>query len=82
MEEVAKMKEKLFYNKENANLKLSEELLSETKVYCEDYKEFLNNCKTERKTCAYSEKLAKEKGFEPFSKEKKYNSKDKVYFLY
>ena len=81
MEEVAKMKKELFYNKENANLKLSDDLLNATKIYCEDYKEFLNNCKTERKTCEFSEKLAKEKGFEPFSKNKKYNPGDKVYFV-
>ena len=81
MEEVIKMKKELFYNKENANLKLSEDLLNATRIYCEDYKEFLNNCKTERKTCEFSEKLAKEKGFEPFSKNKKYNPGDKVYFV-
>ena len=63
MEEVAKMKEKLFYNKENANLKLSEELLSETKVYCEDYKEFLNNCKTKKKNLCLFWKTCKRKRF-------------------
>ena len=39
----------MFYEKENANLKLTEEFLSETKVYCEDYKEFLNNCKIKKR---------------------------------
>ncbi len=81
MEEVAKMKEDLFYKRENGNLKLSDELLKRAKDYCEEYKEFLNNCKTERKTCEYSEKLAKENGFEMFSKEKKYKPGDKAYFI-
>jgi len=32
--------------------------------FCEGYKEFLSECKTERKTVAYAEKKAKEAGFE------------------
>ena len=81
MEEIEKMKEELFFKRENGNLKLSDELLERAKDYCEDYKTFLNLCKTERRTCEYSEILAKEKGFEVFSKEKTYQPGDKAYFI-
>ena len=81
MEEIEKMKEKLFFKRENGNLKLSDELLEKAKDYCEDYKKFLNLCKTERRTCEYSEILAKEKGFEIFSKDKTYKPGDKAYFI-
>lgn len=80
-EEIKNLKEKLFVKRENVNLKLSEELLKEAKEYCEEYKDFLNNCKTERKACEYAEKMAKEKGFELFSKDKKYNPGDRAYFV-
>ena len=81
MEEIKKMKEELFYEKENANLKFSGELLEKAKKYCEGYKEFLNECKTERKACAYAERMAKEKGFEAFTKGKKYRPGDRVYYV-
>ena len=79
--EIEEMKEKLFYKRENVNLKLSDELLKQAREYCEQYKEFLNCSKTERKACEYAQMLAKEKGFELFSKDKKYNPGDRAYFV-
>lgn len=81
MEEIKRMKEEFFYNKKNGNLRLSNELLRQAQEYCEDYKVFLDEAKTERRACEYTEKLAKEKGFKPFSKENRYNPGDKVYFI-
>ena len=44
------------------------------------YKQFLNLAKTEREAVAASIALAEQKGFKPFSRDKKYKSGDKVYF--
>ncbi len=79
--EIKELKEKLFHKKENVNLKLSDELLKQAKEYCEQYKEFLNGSKTERKACEYAQMLAKEKGFELFSKDKKYKPGDRAYYV-
>ena len=74
------LKEQLFRNKKNGRLIVNDEILKECDNYCEGYKEFLNNAKTEREAVKIAVKKAENKGFEPFCYNKKYNAGDKVYF--
>ena len=47
----------------------------------DDYIKFLSDCKTERECVAEAEKLAIQKGFQPFNQNSTYHSGDKVYFI-
>ena len=69
----------LSYHKKNAFDVLSDSELKEVQEYCEGYKTFLDNGKTERFCVEYAVSLAKKEGFEPFVDGKKYNPGDKVY---
>ena len=69
----------LLYNPTNAYDFLSEEEIKEAYDYCEGYKKFLDNGKTERSCVTYAIELAKAKGFVEFVDGKKYNAGEKVY---
>lgn len=75
------LQEKLFSQKKNGILKLDTDQLLAVDQFCEDYKLFLDNGKTERECVTEAVKLAKANGFAPFDRKKKYNSGDKVYFV-
>ena len=57
------------------------EALAAAQGFCEGYKTFLDHCKTERETVAYSEKLLLEAGYKPFVPGEKLNPGDKVYII-
>ena len=57
------------------------EALAAAQDFCEGYKTFLDHCKTERETVAYSEKLLLEAGYKPFVPGDKLNPGDKVYTI-
>lgn len=57
------------------------EALAAAQDFCEGYKTFLDHCKTERETVAYSEKLLLEAGYKPFVPGEKLNPGDKVYTI-
>ena len=81
MSETAKeLKEKLFYNKKNGLLKVDDATYEKAVDYCEGYKSFLNNAKTEREAVKTAVKMAEAKGFAPFDRNKSYKAGDKVYF--
>ncbi len=69
----------LLYNPTNAYDFLSEEEIKEAYDYCEGYKKFLDNGKTERACVSYAIEIAKANGFVEFVDGKKYNAGDKVY---
>ena len=73
------LREKLFLKKKNGRLIADENLLSECDGYCEDYKKFLDNAKTEREAAETAISMAKAKGFKEFKIGEKYNVGDKVY---
>ncbi|MBR6509831.1 MAG: aminopeptidase [Clostridia bacterium] len=73
------LKDELFITRKNGRLKADEKILSEAQNYCEDYKIFLDNAKTEREAVKIAIKLAESKGFKEFDRNKKYNAGDKVY---
>ena len=49
--------------------------------FCEDYKVFMNNSKTERECTAYLEQLAVKEGYAPFDPEKSYKAGDRAYYI-
>ena len=79
-DKIKELKEKLFYEKKNGLLKLDEATLDKMQEYCEGYKTYLDNAKTEREAVKTAIELAEQKGFVPFVIGKKYNAGDKVYF--
>ena len=57
------------------------EVSAKAMEFCEGYKLFLDNGKTERDVVKYSEKLLLEKGYVPFVPGTKYAAGTKVYFI-
>lgn len=75
------LKEKLFRQKKNAYLRMSDADIKKCMKFCEGYKLFLDEAKTEREAAAFIEREAKAKGFVPFDKSKTYKAGDKVYYV-
>ena len=73
------LKEKLLLNTKIGIKKLSAEEIAKADAWCEDYKKFLDNSKTERDAVEYSIELLKKNGFTEYECGKKYNAGDKVY---
>ncbi|MCD7729517.1 MAG: aminopeptidase, partial [Clostridia bacterium] len=71
----------LQYERKNV-YKVSDKAQTE-KIYAfsEDYKQFLNNSKTERDASRTAKKLAEENGYTPFSFSEKLKKGDKRYFI-
>lgn len=78
--EAKALKEKLFYEKKNGLLEVSDETIDKAELFSSAYKKFLDRSKTEREAVKSAILLAEEKGFKPFSNNKKYKTGDKVYF--
>ncbi len=74
------LKEKLMYKAANGYDSLSAAEEKKMTAYCEDYKKFLDNGKTERMCVKYCIKLAEEKGFKEYKAGMKLKAGDKVYF--
>ena len=74
------LKEKLFLNKKNGLIKADEQTIAAAQDYCEGYKAFLDNAKTEREAAKAAIALAESKGFTEFQRNKSYKCGDKVYF--
>ena len=73
------LKEKLLLSTKSGIKKLSADEIAKADAWCEDYKIFLDNSKTERDAVEYSIELLKKNGFVEFECGKKYNAGDKVY---
>ncbi len=74
------LKEQLFMEKKNAYEVFEEGEIQKAYAYCDDYKKFLDNAKTEREATAVTAKIAEGCGFEKFEYGKAYKTGDKVYF--
>ncbi|MDE6723115.1 MAG: aminopeptidase [Eubacterium sp.] len=61
------LKKELFYKRENGVDALSEETVKAADDFCEGYKEFLFNCKTEREVAEWAVTTAEKAGFKPFN---------------
>lgn len=76
-----KLKEELCMDLKNAALIMEDEEIIAADSFCDSYKAFLTQCKTEREATAFAVKAAEEKGFVPFDGNKKYKAGDKVYYV-
>lgn len=79
--EASALKEKLFMERRNTGLVMSESETAKADKFCEDYKKFLDVGKTEREACAEAVRLAEAAGFAEFDKSVKYKAGDKVYVV-
>ncbi len=79
MADVKELKEKLFSDTRNGLKKATEEQIKEAYAFCEDYKKFLDNAKTEREAVTEAIKIAEENGFTQYEKGKKYAKGDRYY---
>ena len=73
------LREQLFNKKENGRQTATEEVLKSADDYCEGYKAFLDNAKTEREAVKVAIAMAEKAGFTEFIIGKSYNAGDKVY---
>ena len=73
------LKEKLFYKKENGLKNLTDAKWKKITDFCEGYKQFLADGKTEREAAAAAVRIAEKAGFAPFDRNKKYAAGDKYY---
>ena len=65
-EKTKHLKDMLFNKKENGIDFMTEDELNECDDFCEGYKEFLAECKTEREVAAWVEDIAQANGFQRF----------------
>ncbi len=72
-------REELLYAPKNGYDRISAEDEVAMKSYCEDYKKFLDNGKTERECVSYAIALAEAKGFQKFERGMALQPGDKVY---
>ena len=79
MADIKELKEKLFMDNKNGLKKATEQQIKEAFNFCEDYKKFLDNAKTEREAVIEAIKIAEKNGFTEYVKGKKYVAGDKYY---
>ena len=65
--------------KKNAWSKYNDQEMKKLMTFCEDYKDFLSTCKTERECVKYSVELIEKLGFKNINSLKSLNAGDKVY---
>lgn len=73
------LKEKLFLNRKNGRLVSDDAVLAEADAFCEGYKKYLDDSKTEREAVKASIKLAEAAGFSEYVAGKKYAAGDRYY---
>lgn len=73
------LKNLLYKNESVADL--APETMAQVDAFCEGYKKFLDNGKTEREACAYSEGLLKAAGYRPFVPGEALRPGDKIYWI-
>lgn len=72
--------EKLTWSIPNIGKKAPKQM-NKAQKFCEGYKKFLDEGKTERECVRYAVKLLEKNGYRPFDAEGKYQPGDKVYFV-
>jgi aspartyl aminopeptidase len=78
--DIKELKGKLFQQKRNAYQLMSSEEVSKCNEFCEGYKDFLNQAKTERESVKFAVATAEKFGYVPFTKGKSLKAGDKVYY--
>ena len=74
------LKKELFYDPKHAAEIISAAELKKADKFCEDYKVFLDESKTEREAVKSIIARAQSLGYVPFDRDKKYKAGDKVYY--
>ena len=74
------MSNELLYKRTNFYEVADEAEINAAYDYCEGYKTYLDECKTEREAVKYSIKLAEEKGYKPYSFGMPMKAGDKFYY--
>ena len=74
------LREQLTYKPKNGGKSLSAEELAAADSYCEGYKTYLDNAKTEREAVTAAIALAEAKGFVPYDRTATLKAGDKVYY--
>lgn len=81
MPTVEELKKDLFYKPKHAAELVSDEEIAKADEFCEGYKKFLDEAKTEREATDRVKNDAISSGFEEFVPGKAYKAGDKVYFV-
>lgn len=79
IEEYKARKKQLFMNKEHATKRLSAGDVEAADRFCEGYKQFLNDGKTEREATAAAVKILESKGFSPWHRGDAVKAGDRIY---
>lgn len=74
------LQEKLFMEKKNSGLIMSDEDMKKADEFCEGYKAFLDSSKTEREAVVTTVAMAEKYGYTAFDRTKTYKPGDKVYY--
>ena len=77
--ETKELKEKLFLSRKNGYAVIDDSIKTEAFNFCEGYKDYLNNSKTERKAVKTSVSLAQKAGFKEYKQGESYKAGDKLY---
>ena len=77
--DVKKLTEKLMIDRSNGAGKLSAAKIKKADAFCEGYKAFLAEAKTEREAVRAAIRIAEEAGFEPYNRDATYQPGDRVY---
>ncbi|MCL1881606.1 MAG: aminopeptidase [Oscillospiraceae bacterium] len=78
---VKELEKELLYKRKNVCKTMSTKEIQKADDFCEDYKTFLDEGKTERKACDKIVEMAKSAGFVQFETGKKYSNGDKLYAI-
>lgn len=73
------LKKDLLFEIENGSLTMTDEEIQKAFDFCEGYKVFLDQAKTEREAVDYTVKLLEARGYKPFDVKGSYRAGDKVY---
>ena len=76
----ALLKEQLFMDRKHAGLIMSESEIAACDDFCESYKNFLDNAKTEREAVTTTIVLAEEEGFKEYKPGMALKAGDKIYY--
>ena len=77
--EAEKLREILFMKRTHGTISLDKEKQNEADTFCEGYKNFINESKTEREAVAFAIDMAQKAGFSEFNLNKNYRPGDKIY---
>ncbi len=79
--EIDELKQQLFMENKHSAKVIDDAEMQVAFEFCQGYKDFLNQCKTERECADFAVAVAEKNGFTEFDKNQKYSAGDKVYYV-